>query len=388
MPQADALLDAARTLRPYLEERTAAHEAAGCLSDETIARLKQSGFFKILQPRRWGGYELSPSLHYAIQIELARADMSVGWVTGVMGTHSWQLALFDDRAARDVWGDDPDAIIASSYMPKAQVKPVKGGYMISGHWQYSSGSRNADWLVLGGILPEDGEIEAGMASFLVPRQDVKIVDNWDVQALKGTGSHDVVIDEAFVPSYRVHTFMDGFRCDSPGNKVNTGPLYRIPFGQILTRCISTPSIGGLQSLLDHILNISAARTGAWGGKTAEDPSAQYVCAEVAMHIEQLKTSLQASYDHLEHCAINGITPERLDRLRYRYQSAEVTGRCADLGRKLFKVAGAPGIFADQPFMAILNNLLAAGTHNGNSYETWARAYGAALLGLPNDEVFI
>jgi 3-hydroxy-9,10-secoandrosta-1,3,5(10)-triene-9,17-dione monooxygenase len=382
------LLARARSLNPVLRERIKIGEQLGNLPPETIRDLKEAGLFRVLQPKRWGGFEMSPKTFYAIQIALAEADMSVGWVYGVMGVHNWQLALFDDRAARDVWERDETALIASSYMPKGKVTAVDGGYRVSGHWQFSSGSKHADWFFLGGIFPERGADKPGLGTLLIPKADVTVADNWNVTALQATGSHDVIVKDVFVPAHRTHTFLEGFRCVSPGNAVNTSPLYRIPFGQLFTRCVSTASIGALQAMLDGTLDYGSGRVGAWGGKTAEDPGSQYVCAEVAMHLGQMKAVLDASYDHLEACARDNVTPDLLDRLRYRYQSAEASGRCAELGRKLFKVAGAPALYADKPFAKILANILAGGQHNGNSFETWGRAYGAALLGAENLEAFL
>jgi 3-hydroxy-9,10-secoandrosta-1,3,5(10)-triene-9,17-dione monooxygenase len=387
-PTAAELLIRARSLITVLRERTKFGEQLGHLPPETIRDLKEAGLFRILQPKRWGGYEMSPKVFYAAQIALAEGDMAVGWVYGVMGVHNWQLALFDDRAASDVWSQDQDALIASSYMPKGKITAVDGGFRVSGHWQFSSGSKHADWFFLGGIFPECGADKPGLGTLLIPKADVKVVDNWSVTALQATGSHDVVVKDAFVPAYRTHTFLQGFRCTSPGNAINTSALYRIPFGQLFTRCVSTASIGALQDMLDQTLAYGSGRVGAWGGKTAEEPGSQYVCAEVAMHLGQMKSALDAAYDHLEVCARDNVMPSLLDRLRYRYQSAEVSGRCAELGRKLFKVAGAPALYADKPFTKILMNILAGGQHNGNSFETWGRAYGAALLGGENLEVFL
>jgi 3-hydroxy-9,10-secoandrosta-1,3,5(10)-triene-9,17-dione monooxygenase len=387
-PAADVLLDRARSLIPVLRERTRIGEQLGNLPPETIQDIKDAGLFRILQPKRWGGFEMSPKAFYGVQIALAEGDMSAGWVYGVMGVHNWQIALFDDNAASDVWGRDQNALIASSYMPKGKVTAVEGGFRLSGHWQFSSGSKHADWFFLGGILPERGSEKPGLGTFLIPKADVSVIDNWNVTALQATGSHDVVVKDVFVPAYRTHTFLEGFRCVSPGNTINTSPLYRIPFGQLFTRCVSTASIGALQAMLDQTLAYGSGRVGAWGGKTAEDPGSQYVCAEVAMHVGQMKAVLDAAYDHLELCARESITPNILDRLRYRYQSAEASGRCAELGRRLFKVAGAPALHADKPFSKILANILAGGQHNGNSFETWGRAYGAALLGAENNEVFL
>ena len=144
------------------------------------------------------------------QMVLAEYDMSVGWVNGVVGVHAWQMGIFDDRAAQDVWGKDSSVLIASSYMPTAKLTPVEGGFRVSGRWRFSSGCNHADWFFLGGILPPDEEGLARPGTLLFPKADVTILDTWDVAGLKGTGSHDVVVEDAFIPSYRIHSHIDGF----------------------------------------------------------------------------------------------------------------------------------------------------------------------------------
>ena len=158
---------------------------------------------------------MSPSVFYEIQMILAEGDMSVGWIYGVIGVHNWQIALFDDRAGRDVFESDTSTIIASTYMPKGKTTPVEGGYTFSGRWQFSSGSYHAQWFFLGGQFPGGGEGIPSMGTFLIPRADVEIIDTWDTSGLKATGSHDVVVKDAFVPTYPDPYPSAGLRAEQP-----------------------------------------------------------------------------------------------------------------------------------------------------------------------------
>ena len=135
--------------------------------------------------------------------------MSTAWVYGVVGVHNWQLALFDERAQQDV-GDDPATLIASTYMPVGRVTPVDGGFRLSGHWKFSSGSELCEWVFLGALVPP---AVAGQPpeyrTFLLPKADYRIQQDWDVLGLRATGSHDIVVDDVFVPAYRTHKAIDG-----------------------------------------------------------------------------------------------------------------------------------------------------------------------------------
>ncbi|MGE0775525.1 MAG: acyl-CoA dehydrogenase family protein [Sphingomonadaceae bacterium] len=389
IPTPAELVERARKLIPVLRERMAAGEAEANVRPETIEDIKKAGLFRVLQPKRWGGYEMSPKTFYDVQMALAEGDMSVGWIYGVIGVHNWQIALFDDRAGREVFENNSDAIIASTYMPKGKTVEVEGGYRFSGRWQFSSGSKHAQWFFLGGQFPggEGGGIPS-MGTFLIPREDVEIVETWDTYGLQATGSHDVVVKDAFVPFYRTHTHQQGFERNSPGNAVNTSPLYRLPFGQVFLRSVSTASIGALQALLNDVIEYGKGKLGSFGGRTSEDPFAQLAVASTAATIADLKNTLYANFDHLEYCAENNITPAMEDRLRFKYQSAEVASRCAEAAMKLFRVAGGSGLFRDKPFSRTLANIQSGGQHQANSFELWGSNYGATLFGRENQDIFL
>ena len=152
-PRARQMLEAARAMGPALRERAAQCQAEGQIPDETIADFHEAGFFKVMQPEQWGGYAMDPQVFYAVGLELARHCMSSAWVLGVVAVHNWQLAIFDDRAAQDVWAQDPTTLISSSYAPVGKVKVVDGGFRLSGRWSFSSGSAHAEWAFLGAVVP-------------------------------------------------------------------------------------------------------------------------------------------------------------------------------------------------------------------------------------------
>ena len=114
--------------------------------------MQQAGFFRVLQPRRWGGYEMDLHTFYDIQLALAEGDMSTAWIFGVLGVHPWFMALLDDRAAQEVWGADTSTLICSSLMPAGKASVTDGGFRLSGHWRYASGCEHCDWALLGALV--------------------------------------------------------------------------------------------------------------------------------------------------------------------------------------------------------------------------------------------
>ena len=160
------------------------------------------------------------------------------WVLGVVGIHLFQLALYDDKAQKEVYGDDPDTLVSSSYAPLGQVEVVDGGFNLSGHWQWSSGSEHCEWALLGALVFPLRVVHLNTEHFCCPREDYEIYDTWHSMGLKATGSQDVIVKDVFVPEYRTYKQSDGFNLTNPGYEVNKNDLFKIPWGQLFVRAVS------------------------------------------------------------------------------------------------------------------------------------------------------
>ncbi len=386
-----AVRERARELVPVLRERAAQCEQERSVPAETIKDFADAGFFRILQPARWGGYELAPQDFYDVQMTVAEGCMSSAWVLGVVAIHNWQLALFDDRAAADVWGDDDTVLISSSYMPVGKVQRVEGGLKLSGRWGFSSGCDHCQWVFLGAVVPpaegQDGPPD--MRTFLVPRSDYEIVDDWHVMGLKGTGSKTIVVEDAFVPEYRTHKAIDGFNCQSPGNAVNTAPLFQIPFGQMFVRAVSSAAIGALQGAIDTFIAKTSKRVGKNEPKTAgEDPVAQEALARAGSIVDELKLVLHRNFDRMVD-AVSGGEPLSMDeRIKFRWESAHVPQRCIDGVDPLFALAGGSGIYTGNDLLRFFLDIHAGRAHTANNPHKYGRNWGAVQLGAPNTDFFL
>ncbi|MEQ9464720.1 MAG: acyl-CoA dehydrogenase family protein [Haliea sp.] len=383
-PRAEALLAAARAMGPVLRERAAHCRAERKVPAETIADFQEAGFFKILQPEQWGGYAMDPQVFYSVGLEIAKHCMSSAWVLGVVAVHNWQLAVFDDRAAQDVWDKDTSVLISSSYAPVGKVTPVDGGYRLSGRWSFSSGSEHCQWAFLGAVVPTpDAPFDMmNYRTFLVPISDYRIVDNWDVVGLQGTGSHDIVVEDAFVPEHRTHRSLDGYRCDNPGNAVNDAPLYRMPFMQVFVRAVCTATLGALQGSLENFIEV--ARTRRVGPvPMSSDPHARQLAADVKTAIEEMKLTMLRNFDAMMGCTRAGEPIPVEDRVRYRYDSAVVADRCLELSGKMLKAAGSGGIRVGSDLLARHLDILASQAHVANHSTPFADNMGAVLFGEEN-----
>ncbi|TFY88202.1 flavin-dependent monooxygenase [Pseudomonas nabeulensis] len=382
------LLDRARRLVPVLKERTAQADRDLKVPSESIADLQAAGLLRALQPRAFGGYEVDPRTFFEIQSILAEGCMSTAWIYGVMGVHPWQLARYPVQAQREVWGDDQSVLICSTYMPAAKVTVVEGGYRISGRWGFSSGSEHCQWVFLGGILPPDGAIAAEHGTFLLPNTDYRIERNWDVLGLRGTGSHDIVVEDAFVPAHRVQRTNNWTPEATPGRQVNTNPIYAIPFAQVFSRAVSTSAIGALQGAINEFRDNAARHIGKHGARTAEDPVAQTAVAEAMITVDSLRLVLERNYEHLMSLARAGEYPDTETRLLYRYQSAYVTNICAERANDLLRSMAASGLYNTNPVARLFRDLHQARGHIANNFMAYGRSYGAVLLGLPNPDPYV
>ena len=386
VPSPEEIVARARALIPTLIARAPQGERDRRLPKETIAEMQAAGLFKVLQPKRWGGYELDILTYFETQMALGEGDMSVAWVYGVVGVHPWFVALLDDRAAKDIWGNDNTTLICSSLMPTGVAKPVEGGFRISGRWKYASGCEHCEWAFLGGSVEGNAD---DRRVFVLPESDYEIVDTWHVPGLKGTGSHDIVIKDKFVPEYRTQKYADNFRGYGPGLALNTSPLYKLPVGQVFPRGVSTGAIGALQAMLDAYLDYGKKRIGRTTGTPAsEDAVVQLLCAEIATAIDEMKTVLHRNFKALEGFAARDEMPPLKQRVEYKFHNAVVAERCSLLASRLFKAAGTAGIASELPFGRILSDITVGRQHISNQFEHLGRSYGAFLFGIENNKDFM
>ena len=382
--RAQQLIDAARAMGPALRMRAAKAKADSRVPDETVQEFHDAGFFKILQPEQWGGYAMDPQVFYAVGLEVAKHCPSSAWILGVIAVHNWQLAVFDDKAAQDVWADDPSVLISSSYAPVGKVKVVDGGFRLSGRWSFSSGSEHCKWAFLGAVVPtpEAPFDMANYRTFLLPIEDYEIVNNWDVVGLQGTGSHDIVVDDVFVPEYRTHKSMDGFLCDNPGNTVNDAPLYRMPFMQVFVRAVCTATLGACEGALEAFIDVAKTRQ-VGPNKMKDDPFARVLAAEVKSSIEEMKLTMIRNFDAMMASCRAGEPIAEEDRVRFRYDSAVVADRCLALSGKMLKAAGSGGIRQGSELLAYHLDILASQAHVANHSIPFANNMGAMLFGEAN-----
>jgi 3-hydroxy-9,10-secoandrosta-1,3,5(10)-triene-9,17-dione monooxygenase len=368
------LLDKAKALAPILRERAFATENARRISTETMTDLKAAGLFRVLQPAAYGGLEYDPQVFMEAAMILGAACPSTGWVYAVVGVHNWQLGLMPKQAQDDVWGEDQDTLISSSYTPRGQVEIVDGGYRLSGRWSFSSGCEHANWAILGGAATEaDGTVRR--LCFLLPRTDYTIDDVWNVVGLRGTGSNDVVVDNAFVPEHRTHPF-------TSGSVTSDSPIFQLPFGPIFSFGITAPLIGAAQGALDEHIAWTADRVRITrGSRVAEEPFSQARVSEAAAEIDGARLQMMRDLDEMMDLARDGKEIPIELRARARLDQVRATQLAASAVDRVFTNSGGRVLHELNPIQRAWRDIHAGSLHNSNVAEPILMAYGALQFGL-------
>ncbi|WP_240334379.1 acyl-CoA dehydrogenase family protein [Sphingobium estronivorans] len=390
VPSAESLIAKAKAMIPVLRERARACALGNDVPKETVAEMKEAGFFRILQPKRYGGYEMHPNVFFDVQKALAEGCMSTGWIYGVLGCHPYELALFHDEAQKEVWGEDPDMLVSSTYQPVGKVEKVEGGFYLSGRWGFSSGSTHCGWVLLGAINFDTDGGPPDMRTFLLPRSDYQVIEGtWDVFGLQGTGSFDILVERVFVPEHRTHRAADGFACNNPGQEANTGPLYRMPWAQLFTRSVSSAAFGGARNAINAAIEIMQSRISTNTGKASKaDPNLHAAIARAIAETSEMDLTHRATFNELMDYAERNEPIPMERRALFAYQSASVVRRLADLVDDMVKLLGGRAVYMSSPILQPWLDLHAARAHVANDPANRTGDVVGTMLGEPPAFTFI
>ena len=372
-----------RDLLPVLRQRAQEAEDGRVVPAESVKALAETGYFRLLQPTRFGGLEADPITFLTAVRLIASACGSTGWVASVLGVHPWQLALFPLQAQQDVWGSDNGTRVSSSYAPTGRAEAAKDGHILNGRWSFSSGCDHATWVLLGGIVLDDEGKPIDFRTFLLPVSDYTIDDVWDTVGLRGTGSNDIVVENAFVPEHRSLSFSDVSRCVCPGQEANPGALYRIPYGSIFSYAITTPIIGMATGAYEAHVEYQRDRVRASyvGQKAAEDPFGQVRVAEAAAELDAAWLALECNMAELMVHARAGEKMPLPLRLRVRRDQVLGTGRAIGAVDLLFENSGGRALKRGTPIQRFWRDAHAGRVHAINDPERALSMFGRGEFGI-------
>jgi 3-hydroxy-9,10-secoandrosta-1,3,5(10)-triene-9,17-dione monooxygenase len=376
--------DAAQRLAALLPDRWIQAHRERCLPDATVAGLHEAGLLRLLQPARWGGAQVSLQEFIDLQNALARQCLSTAWVMGVLNVQSFMLSQFDARAQEDVWGADASALLSSSFMPMGTARRVEGGIRISGQWPYSSGCLHAQWALLGTLLPATSHGAAPeMRVVIVPRSEAEVVDTWHPFGLRGTGSHDLRVENAFVPIHRTWAPVQGLVPGTgPGPQdAHDAPLYRLPWLFVFTTAVAALGIGGAQGALAAFEDTTRSRRLATPPSALKplDPALLRRIGRAVSETDALEAELRCGVARMTQCAEQRIDMSVAEGWRHRAMLTSLVRRATTIVDDLTPWIGARGVMEDHPVTRFWLDLCAARAHPGNDPAAASQELAGLLL---------
>ncbi len=327
---------------------TAIADSESNLTASTVSALKDSGGFRLLLAKDLGGDEAHPNEFVEWVISAGAHQPSAGWVAGVVGVHPWEISFMDPRLQQEIYGQDPDTLTASPYAPFGRAKPVDGGFLLSGEWPYSTGTKHCQWAILGGMVTgPDGGKPSGppdVRHFVLPRSDYEIVeDSWQVMGLKGTGSFNVRMQDVFVPEYRAAEapkVTEGIYAEErrPDN-----PLYAMMFGVMFPAAITAATLGIAKGLLRAQQNYMADRVSISGSAAKSEPAFLSALAAARSDLDASICHLKWNLSELYNSVSSGNCISKEERLTFRRNQTRASDRVFESITPLIRLSGSAGI---------------------------------------------
>ena len=384
-----AMIARAEALVPQLLARAASTEELRRLPPETERDLHDAGLFRIVQPTRVGGSEFDYVALVDCADRLGRGDASVAWNFANLASHHWMLAMFDSRAQDMVWNKDADALIASSFIfPAGRARKVDGGYVLRGSWPFSSGVDSSEWNMLASVVwSEDDADGIEYRIFLLNKSDYKIIDTWNATGLRGTGSNDVAVTDAFVPEAMTLAVSDLAGGPTPGSAVNPNPLYALPVFSLFPYVLSGVALGNAQACLDDYVDLARHRASTYNrAKLSDLQSTQIKIAEASSKIDAARLIMRSTCIAAMAAARRGHVPDTAAKTKMRRDGAFSVNLCTEAVSLLFAASGARGLATSGALQRQFRDAHAINSHIAFNFDAAGTNYGRVALGLPSENL--
>jgi 3-hydroxy-9,10-secoandrosta-1,3,5(10)-triene-9,17-dione monooxygenase len=384
-----AMIARAEALVPQLCDRAARTEELRRLPPETERDLHDAGLFRITQPKRVGGSEFDYVALVDCADMLGRADASVAWNFANLASHHWMLGMFDSRAQDLVWNRDADTLIASSFIfPAGRARKVDGGYVLRGSWPFSSGVDSSEWNMLASVVWSDDEADGiEYRIFLLNKSDYRILDTWNATGLKGTGSNDVEVADAFVAEPMTVAVSDLAGGPTPGSAVNPNALYALPVFSLFPYVLSGVALGNAQACLDDYVEVARHRASTYNrAKIGDLQSTQIKIAEASAKIDAARLIMRSACIEAMADARGHHIPDIAAKTRLRRDGAYSVNLCTEAVSLLFSASGARGLSTAGALQRQFRDAHAINSHLAFNFDAAGTNYGRVALGLPSENL--
>ena len=367
------------SISPQLAAHARACDEARQVRPESMRAMVDAGMFRIPQPARTGGYELSLRTLADAVTGLSEACPSSGWVLMVMGAHHWCMGSFPEAAQDEVFGDGRDGLVAGTLSWQGTAAEVDGGYRVDGRWQFASGIDQAQWVILGCA---DSQTRGPMVHVVAPREDIEVDDTWQVMGLEGTGSKDLVAYGVFVPAHRAIDTRMLFRGTSPYATNHPSNLYRLSAEAMLSLSVATAVLGSAKFALKRFVGRTLERKVILtGARKAEHPPTQLRLAEAAAEIHCADLLVHDALGEFDRLMATGEKPDMEHRVRVKWQAAYSAELCRRAVTRLFAGSGAHAVYEGSPMQTAFRNIHVGAQHASIDFDSSAELYARVQLGI-------
>jgi alkylation response protein AidB-like acyl-CoA dehydrogenase len=371
---AASLVAAAQGLAPAIRAARDDIERGRRLPSALLQAMHDAQLFRLFIPRAFGGLEVDPVTSMRVVEIVAAADGAAGWTLMIGTTYGVWAALLPGATAREIYGPH-DAVVAGALRPSGRAQVEKGGFVVSGRWSFASGIQHANWWNAGCVIPPEdvapGTAGAAGKTCLVffPAHQGRLIENWDVGGLRGTGSHDHAIDRLFVPETHVISLDDRPRVD--------GALYRLPLQALLDSTMAAVGLGIARAAIDAVVSLARDK------RSADRPSVQ---ADVGRAEAALRSARAWLYESVEEAWVDvqaGRTATTRQAAILRLARSHCAAAAAHAVDFAYSAGGGSAIYAagliERCFRDVHTLTQHVSMHAAN-YEVCGRV----LLGLPPD----
>ena len=385
--EAEELIRRATELQPLLARNAARCEADRRVPEENIEAIREAGLFKIMVPRRLGGYETTIKTKLEVSAALAEGCGSTAWVTALTNVCAFFTSLMSDQAQQDVFGADPDARVAGVFAPSTDIERVDGGYIVSGKWAWSSGCLHANWAFVGVLqLGPDG-VPIDMGTIVMPMSELSIEDTWFVAGMKGTGSNTVVAERVFVPEHRYMSMPPLISQGIAPRSHTEEALYHAAFVPVAALILVGPLLGLGRAALKLALEKAPRRAVSYTrlATQRESTAFQVKMAEAAMTLDDAILHAHRAADDIDGWAARKEHMDYVTRARVRGDTGWTSKRVREAITLILDAHGASGFADSSPMQRIWRDANTAGRHAVVNELVNDEVYGKALLGFGPEE---
>ncbi|MFI5800960.1 acyl-CoA dehydrogenase family protein [Streptomyces sp. NPDC051677] len=372
-----SLAAAADRIRLQAEAAAVENDRGRRLVPELAKTLRESGLMRCGAPESLGGTQTSPSVSLATAETIARGDAATGWCVSIALTSSLLAAYLPPEGASELLGA-PDSVAAGVWAPKATARPVDGGVVVSGRWSFCSGITHADSFFGGCLLGSgpDGDGKPVLRIVGIPVEQLEVLDTWHTSGLRGTGSHDVVAKDVFVPSRRILSLTD--------RPVVDAPLYRFPVFGYFALAVAAVALGNARGAIEDLLDLAGRKVPTGSRRTlAERPATQAALAQAEAALRAARALFYSSIDDAWHAANTDDGVSLGLRTDLRLAATHAARTSAEVVRAMYDLGGGSAIYEDSPLQRRFRDASAITAHIQVAPTTW-EITGRILLGVPTN----